>query len=736
MKAAYNDHLRNKFKTIVFIYSGLFPIFITCLLLISGCGSGGNTTSSINNTNPNIITPAIESILLVSPTKSGAINSIIGYPQKILVAGTDKNGSRKLLGPSDGLTFTLQNKWYGSISESGVLSSDIPGETILVVNFNNFNNKLYLTIPVKIQQTVLQTITITANSTESSSITIIKNYHTPIKAEGKFVDGQVFDISNYIDLWSSNNTNITFESDYITGANLFPGDSLGTTKISAKFGAPESSVLVHVVDAPLTSIRITPNNNDIPINSNIKMRAIGTFSNRGTPIDLDITNNLMWKIESTALATINNTTGTLTTYESQGNIVVVAKAPNGESSTSLLTISGDAFKYVFIKSQSNGNPVESITIYVGGTIIIYPYAEYYNGETEIIDVNNPKNNCKWIIESESIIDFNNGGTKATLQGIAPGDTSVTLSCQNNTLQYKTYIHVTGAIPKKLIIEPDGANEPTGKIKLPIGAHDKLHGVVYYSDGESSIVHPTWWSIQDDNIASIESSSGTLTGKSIGNTLIKTVINIDGHQLFAQESIEVSAATLQKIMIQGESSLVSGTSKTFKAIGIYSDGNELNMSESVIWSCQFPIKSCHQGIVIAESNRQESQFAQITVTDPITNINAESNINIVPVAMIALIFNESLAYSKCTKLDDASAICYIKFLAVYNDGSRKDYSDFDKNNGSSFQITPTPSEVIWPNPKSYLTIQYAFPPPPTSVTIKAKSNGFESEHTFQVNTPKG
>ncbi|MFN8789273.1 MAG: hypothetical protein ACK5XF_07990, partial [Neisseriaceae bacterium] len=88
--------ITQKIKKII-SYINLFNLLIF-MILISGCNSG----SVINNISSNSNFPLvptnlpIESIVLVSPTESGSIDLVTGYPQKILVAGIDKKGTRKL----------------------------------------------------------------------------------------------------------------------------------------------------------------------------------------------------------------------------------------------------------------------------------------------------------------------------------------------------------------------------------------------------------------------------------------------------------------------------------------------------------------------------------------------------------------------------------------------------------------------------------------------------------------
>ncbi|MFN8770249.1 MAG: hypothetical protein ACK5WP_05235, partial [Neisseriaceae bacterium] len=119
----YNMGTReNSTRSIKMLQTSLFTLAMVLILFLSGCGGGGSGSSN----GPSGYKPAnlpIESIVLVSPTESGSIDLVTGYPQKILVAGIDKKGTRKILSTKDGLTFTIKDPNFATITESGIISA-------------------------------------------------------------------------------------------------------------------------------------------------------------------------------------------------------------------------------------------------------------------------------------------------------------------------------------------------------------------------------------------------------------------------------------------------------------------------------------------------------------------------------------------------------------------------------------------------------------------------------------
>ncbi|MFN8771272.1 MAG: hypothetical protein ACK5Z5_03880 [Neisseriaceae bacterium] len=705
------------------IYTGLFSVLIICILLLTGCGYGGGT-SSIHDVSPALPTNLpIESIALVSPTESGSINVVTGYPQKLLVVGIDKNGTRKLLTLKDGLTFNLDNSNYAEINTSGIISGKIPGQTSLTINFNN---KLSLNITVKIEETVLNTITAHVNN-NLSSVKLPKNYIANLQAEGTFSDGKTRNISNYIGIWTSNNPKVAFESDTIFGTTLVTANVESSAIIKAKSRNQESNISVEVVGAPLTKISIMPNGTDIASNSHINMKAIGTYGYEGESFSLDITHNVLWSVEHTSLATIDNNTGILSTNESEGNIIINAKSENGVSTYASLTIKKLIIESIFITKQLNGLPVESITLQIKESTIIYPYARYVNGDVERLNIT-PSSNCTWIISNDANekFAFSYHGNYAILSGVESGLSHITLYCKDNNLQFKTNVNVINPTIESFVIEP------SDEVKIPLGGHKKLEAVIYYSNGESKNVSPTW-SSESTEIASID-DRGIVSANSLGFTNINAKINIYGENLVAQpKNIEVTKAMLERIVIAGDTTIISGESKVYTATGYYSDNTHSEITNSVTWDCTSPLACYDKGIVKAEKGVRESMTAAIKAIDPDTGLTSDAlNINVAPRAMVSLIFNDNPFYTTgCHNLSNQMVICYMQFLAVFNDKTMEDYTNFTEN---SIIISPEPTNKLIPGPtRKFLKLEYGNENVlPTQVRVKAiATNGFSVESTFTV-----
>lgn len=442
---------KTKRSGINMLHAGLFSAFTAGVLLLSACGSGGGKGGVSNNNNTPSDVTSIESIVVVSPTESGVINVVAGtaYSQKILVAGIDKNGTRKLLTKKDDLTYKLDTESYAKFNESaGTIMGTKSGKGILTLNLKKGN--LTAKVPFTVESGTLESISISANESDASFILLPKNYQAKLTAKGTFVNENgkvtaVRDISSYSDLWITKNAKIAIESDTIFGATLF-GTGLGTTQIMAQNAPVKSnSIDVTVLDASLDHFTITPNDVIVPFKSKTPMKAVATFKDSVGSFDFDITHNLVWSLESTQFARIDNSTGVVTTNESSGNIIVKAITLNKESSaTAKLTIGNPVIQSVFIGDEAH-NPLNTITMKIGNTQDIYPYGLDSNGKTVLFN-SLSQYGCQWELDPSGTISLETSPDKSygVLTALKSSNSSsfVRLACQNGKFLYTTNVNIT------------------------------------------------------------------------------------------------------------------------------------------------------------------------------------------------------------------------------------------------------------------------------------------------------
>ncbi|MFN8770250.1 MAG: Ig-like domain-containing protein [Neisseriaceae bacterium] len=718
MNSYYQEPKERSAMNVNMLSISIFSFFISFMLLLSGCGGGGGGSSNAaKNTTPAAFNLPIESIALVSPTESGSINVVTGYPQKLLVVGINKNGTNKLLTSKDGLTFKIKESGYARVSESGIISGKVPGETSLTINLNN---KIFLNnIKVKIDTTTLKSIKIYANNSNESSILLPEHFHVKLSAKGLFNDNVTRDISTYTGLWSSLNPSVAFESDTIYGTTLF-SKKYGNTKITATQARIESgkeyNISVYVVNARLVNMSISPNNYVMPNNSKMQMNAIGTFSFESNAFNLDMTNNVLWSVDSSK-ATIDNSTGLLTTYESKGDVVVKAYSKLGESATARITIGNPVIESIYVTDKSGGLPIPTeseITIANGLTTNVYTYAIYSDGQTRPLDLK-LESQCEWLNgTSGGQVEVTSMGNYSIVKALQQGLTYFTLSCQNSqndTIQFTTNVLVTSAVVSSIAID--------GRTILAKGETTPLTIIATYSDNKKGLISPTsiTWEYNPTGIVEIvDKDQGILKAESKGKTLVTAKYKTaNGNYISSSKEFQVNDHKLESINIDTtKSTIVAGTSQTLIAIGHYSDGESSNIA--VNWNCGYPIKcNNNNNTMSVESNYNSESHVTINATaQAYPDIKSNSiTVQAVPLAIVKLVIGEK---SKCVTTTSGN-ICGVLLDALYNDGSIKDYTL-----PVNYAITPS-GYSFWGDPNSPNVIfQYpSIPEQPVDVTATPQDN---------------
>jgi hypothetical protein len=147
--------------------------------------------------------------------------------------------------------------------------------------------------------------TLTAITVTPEQATIAQGTTVQFKADGKFSDGSVLDVTDVVD-WQSDDQGIgIFKAD-----GLAEGVTAGTTDISAFFEVDgetiEDVAELIVTDAVIESIVITPEDSTIEVEESQQFTATGTFSDDS---EQDITELANWLTTDNSVGTISNTSG-------------------------------------------------------------------------------------------------------------------------------------------------------------------------------------------------------------------------------------------------------------------------------------------------------------------------------------------------------------------------------------------------------------------------------------------
>ncbi len=157
--------------------------------------------------------------------------------------------------------------------------------------------------------------------------------------------------------------------------------------------------------------------------------------------------------------------------------------------------------------------------------------------------------------------------------LTPGTTNLT--AQLGDLSDQMSLTVTNATLVLLLVEPNNPVIGPGKFQV--------RAVGLFSDGSNhDLTDQVNWTSSVPAVASIDSSTGLVTGLSAGSTTLTATEPVSG--LTDDTLLTVTAATLTRLVVEPSSGTRPvGLSQQFDVIGFYNDGTTQVLTSSATWS---------------------------------------------------------------------------------------------------------------------------------------------------------
>jgi len=126
-----------------------------------------------------------------------------------------------------------------------------------------------------------------------------------LTASGLYSDGTTKNLTTVVD-WKSINTSIASVSNATESHGLMQSVAVGSTTISAAFGAVSGSTQFTVTAATITTLFVTPGNAKTPLGVAKRFAATGIYSDGSIR---NLTNTAIWKAEEGTVTTVSNASG-------------------------------------------------------------------------------------------------------------------------------------------------------------------------------------------------------------------------------------------------------------------------------------------------------------------------------------------------------------------------------------------------------------------------------------------
>ena len=384
------------------------------------------------------------------------------------------------------------------------------------------------------------TVTITAKAINGKTATCTINVTPPLTDlkvsptsstvfEGKTVNlSAVRTPSNSAEsiTWSSSNTTVAT----VSSSGVVTAKKSGTVTITVSSANGKTAACQITVSPILTDLKVSPTSSTIYEGKTVTLSAVKTPSNS--------TETITWSSSNTDIATVSS--GGVVTAKKGGTVTITAKAINGKTATSAITVSP-------VLTDLKVSPTSS-TIFEGKTVTLSA-------------AKTPSNSAESITWSSSDTSVATVSSSGVVTAKKSGTATITAKATNGKTAACTI--TVSPILTDLKVSPTSSTIFEGKTLT-------LSTVKTPSNSTESIT----WSSSNTNVATV-SSSGVVTAKKSGTATI-TAKATNG-------KTATSAITVSPVLTDLKISPASSTVYEGKTVTLSAAKTPSNSAESITWS---------------------------------------------------------------------------------------------------------------------------------------------------------
>lgn len=517
------------------------------------------------------VAPGNTAIALATPPAAPAV-------QQFTATGNYNDGSSANL--TNQVTWTSTNASVATVTPAGVVTANANGSTSIQASIASITGGTPLTVNHQLV---------------SVAVTGPLSTMAP-RTEENFTATATFNDNATGMTWASSSS----LQASVSAAGLATGLTASSTpvEITATLGAsaPANASLT-VTNADATSISLAPASASLLDGQALTYSAEAVF-NDGTM--QNITSVAGWSTNNTTVAT---NSGSTVTAAGVGSVNVKATF-GGVSGTTPLTCKSSTATIAAIAISPN--PAQINAQSPANTQSLRVSATYSDGTTRILSTG-----VTYSSSDSTIVSVNSLGTAT---GVAAGTATVTATVGSFTATAN--LTISSSPLRALTVMPSSAQiaSGTGTFFAAIGT---------FEDGSTqTLTRQVHWTSSDPSVATVSngSNSGFALSLAAGTTSIGAAYN---SVVSTPASLDVTSATLQTITITPSNATVAlGTSQTYKATGLFSDGTTQDISSLATWSSNnaavmFFNGSASGNTTGAGSTAISASFAGITGTTNVT-----------------------------------------------------------------------------------------------------------------------
>ena len=457
---------------------------------------------------------------------------------------------------TDGTTANLSSSvsWASSsgsvatISSTGEASSTTPGQTIITADYGGVQASATLIVTDAVVVSV---------SVRSANPAIAEGTSEEFTAVAHYSDGTEQDVSTRA-TWSSTDTAVA----EIGSTGVATAEGEGVTTIRAVFMEISAERSLTVTAAVIKSLQIVPESSSIPNGTGKQYKATATLSNGDTQ---NVTSAAVWSVAGTS-ATVQSDpdpTPGLATAVATGDSTITATY-KGKSADALLSVSDAEAVSISVTS-------DNLAIANGTDEQFQAVATFSDHST--VDVSMW---AEWSSSSEGIAQIDSSGLASAL---TKGQTTIQATYGGKNGQRE--LAVVDATVKSVVVTPDTQS-------VALGGSVAYSAFAALTDGTTqNVTSGADWTVTGPT-ATIESSSDPNPGLASAIAVGSSTITASYAGQSDDATINVTSATLLSVELQSSrGSVTVGTKEQFTAIGVYSDGSLVDVTDLADWSSTVP-----------------------------------------------------------------------------------------------------------------------------------------------------
>jgi uncharacterized protein YjdB len=476
---------------------------------------------------------------------------------------------------SDSSTLNVTDRvTWASSDETVATISNADGSRGLASSIGSGTTTVSASIGLTTGQTVLAVAdaALTAIEITPANPIVAKGVTQQFTATGTFTDEEARDITTSV-TWSSSNpavATISNDAGAMTQGRATAVQA-GTTTITATRNGVTSTTTLRVTAAVLQTIAVTPADPSVPVGTVQAFTATGTYSDATTA---DLTGLVTWTSSTPAVASISNFVGTRgrATAMAVGTATISATSISGAVvGSTLLTVTPTVLRSIAVTPQTS-------TVAVGGTRQLTATGTYSDGSSRNITTE-----VTWTVIDLPVASVSNApGSEGLVTSSSVGTATITATDPETMVDGAMTLTVVSALLTEIRVTPANAT-------LPVGFGRKYTALGVYSNGsQQDITTQVLWTSSAPVIASVSNAAefrGVVSGIATGASTIRATLSDGaGTPIVGQTGVTVTAATLTSIAVTPGSALrPTGGTQQFVAVGTFSDGSTLPITEQVTWA---------------------------------------------------------------------------------------------------------------------------------------------------------